>query len=430
MMGRGALVMLGLVVWAGTAFLALKVPVFADPATTGPFAVGTTCLYFVDSSRQDSFAPDPHSARELQVVFWYPADITRGTLPQPFLPDVSATGPVIAHALHLPSFILAHLQLVKSHSYLNVPLARARAKYPVLIFSHGYGGTPRQNTPQMEELASHGFIIVSIGHPYESAALAFPGGRIVPLSQRRLEAVMTSAKSDRMERLNEQLRAATNPVVIRRIAVEMTLASGAQKSLAVWVADTQYVLDELARVNAATEGAAGPAKRFANRLDLTRLGIFGMSFGGAMAGELCVKDPRFKAGLNMDGKQSGTVLNQRLSVPFLYFSSESSKEDRKINAAVYENSLADFYSVHVNGTAHENFSDLSLIMPILKNTSLLGSIDAQEMEKIMNSYTLAFFQKYLEGKLVPLLEGPPPVGEFPEVVFTARKAASPLPGSQ
>jgi RecA-family ATPase len=84
------------------------------------------------------------------------------------------------------------------------------------------------------------------------------------------------ARVSEAEKLNEQLRAATNPVVIRRIAVEMTPASGAQESLAVSVADTQYVLDELARVNAATEGAAGPAKRFANRLDLTRLGIFGM----------------------------------------------------------------------------------------------------------------------------------------------------------
>jgi predicted dienelactone hydrolase len=425
MIGRSALVVLGLLVWAVTAFLALKLPVFPDPATTGPFAVGTTCLYFTDSSRQDSFAPDPHTPRELPVVVWYPAEITPGTQPEPLLPEVSVTGPVIAHLLHLPPFILAHLQLVKSRSYPDVPVARARAKYPVLIFSHGYGGTPRQNTPQMEELASHGFIIFSIGHTYESAALAFPQGRVVPISEKRLETVTRSAKSEGMEKLNEQLRTATNPVVIRQIAAQMTPASGAQESLAVWVADTQYLMDELAKGNAATDGGAGPAKRFASRLDLAQAGVFGMSFGGATAGELCMKAPRFKAGLNMDGKQSGDVMNQRLSVPFLYFSSESSQEDRKINDAVYENSLADFYSIHVNHTAHANFSDLGLIMPILKSAGLLGAINPQEMEKIMNAYTLAFFQKYLEGKPAPLLEGPPPAGEFPEVVFAAHGASTP-----
>jgi hypothetical protein len=67
-------------------------------------------------------------------------------------------------------------------------------------------------------------------------------------------------------------------------------------------------------------------------------------------------------------------------------------------------------------------------MSILKNTDLLGSIDASEMEKIMNAYTLAFFEQYLQGKIAPLLAGPPPAPPFPEVVFTAHQVSSPQPG--
>ena len=419
--GRMAVVVLGLFVCVLTAFLALQVPVFRDPAPTGPFAIGSTRLYLVDSSRQDSFASHPHAPRELLVVVWYPAELTVGAVRQSFLPEVSVTGPFIAHSLHLPFFILSHLRLVKSHSYLDVPVAQAQAKYPVLIFSHGYGGTPWQNTPQMEELASHGFIIFSIGHTYESAAIAFPDGRIVPFSQTRFDAITGLAKSDRMKELTAQLQLTNNPLAIRQIATQMTQASGAQESLAVWVADTQYLMDELTKLNAGADGDG--RQRFANRLDLTRLGIFGMSFGGATAGVVCMQDPRVKAGLNMDGKQSGDTINHKLSVPFFYFSSESSKEDRKINAAIYENSLADFYHVHVSHSAHMNFSDMSLISPILKNTSLLGSINGQEMEKIMSAYTLAFFQKYLQGKLAPLLEDPLPAGGFPDVVFATRRVS-------
>ena len=422
--GRIAVVAVGLVVCATTAFLALKIPVFRDPAPSGPFAVGSTRLYFVDSSRHDPFAPDPRAPRELLVVVWYPAEIAAGAKPENFWPELPVTWPKIAQRLHLPTFLPTHLRLVQSHSYPNAPVAHSQTQYPVLFFSHGYGSTPWQNTPQMEELASQGFVVFSIGHTYESAAIAFSESRIVLLNQARFEAISKAADSGQMKELTERLRAANQPQEIRQIATQMTHASGAEESLQVWVADTLYVMDEVAKLNAGTiERANQSGNRFARRLDLARLGVFGMSFGGAAAGELCRRDPRCKAGLNMDGKQSGDAINQKLSVPFLYFSSESSQEDRKINDAIYESSLGDFYSVHVQHSTHLNFSDVSLILPILRGTPLLGSINGREMEKIMNAYTLAFFQKYLLGKPAPLLDGQPPVGEFPEVVFAAHRSA-------
>jgi hypothetical protein len=117
-------------------------------------------------------------------------------------------------------------------------------------------------------------------------------------------------------------------------------------------------------------------------------------------------------------------------VPFLHFSSA----DNKMNDAIYETSRADLYSVHVNRSTHINFSDLSLVLPGAKWISspkmpLLGRVDAKEIEAIMSAYTLAFFQQYLQGKPQPLLDGPPPAGEFPDVVFSAQKApaAQPVP---
>jgi predicted dienelactone hydrolase len=286
-----------------------------------------------------------------------------------------------------------HLRLVQSHSYPDAPVAPEQARYPVLIFSHGYASSPWQNTVQMEELASHGFIIFSIGHTYESVAIPFPDGRVVPVSPARLEALVTK-----------------NPAESKGIATQ---------SLDVWVADTGYVIDELAKINAGVAaGAAPPAKRFANRLDLSRLGVFGMSFGGATAGEFCVEDPRCKAGINMDGFQHGTLIEHPLSVPFLYFAKEGSYD----NDHIYANSRADLYRLEVRHAAHANFSDLGLVLPVLKHTDLLGSINARQMERILCTYTLAFFWKYLKGDHPPLLDGPPPADQYPEVIFTVRKA--------
>ena len=117
--------------------------------------------------------------------------------------------------------LVQHLRLVASHSYPNAPVARARPRYPVLIFSHGYASSPWQNTVQMEELASHGFIVFSIGHTYESVAIRFPDGRIAPLNRAR----MKSVTGDRSK-----------------------LKELATQSLGVWVADTRYVADELAKI--------------------------------------------------------------------------------------------------------------------------------------------------------------------------------------
>ena len=376
--------------WMVALFLGLGTPVFRDPTPTGHYPVGTARLYFSDDSRQDPLAPYPGTPRELLVVAWYPAHATPGAPTERFWPDAPVSVPRLATLVHLPAFNFAqHLRLVQSHSSPNAPVARAQSRYPVLLFSHGYGSTPWQNTVQMEELASHGFIVFSIGHTYESAAIRFPDGRVAPMNQSRLQAV----GGDR-SKLKELIA----------------------QSLSVWVADTGYVFDELVKIDA--EGAS----RFSHRLDLTRAGVFGMSFGGAAAGVFCAQDPRCKAGMNMDGFQHGALAEHPLAVPFLYFAAGEGAHE---NDAIYAGSRGDFYSVQIRHAEHADFSDASLVAPILKYVGVLGSIRAEKMGRILSAYSLAFFQKYVQGRLAPLLDGPPPAGQYSEVVFRARKGSYP-----
>ena len=428
--GRTVCALLGLVLYATGIFLATGLPIFQDPATTGPYSVGTTRFYFVDSSRQDPFAPNPHAPRELLAAAWYPADVASNAKPEPFWPEDSAAGPAISQLLHTPASFFSYVRLVKSHSYLDAPLAKAEAQYPVLIFSHGYGGTIWQNTPQMEELASHGFVVFSLGHTYESGAVPFPGGRVVLMSAERVATLTKSAGGPEMATLFKQMQITNDPVEIKRISMRiLALSAPMNESLTVWVGDTRYLMDEIEKINAGADtGITGPAKRFAGHLDVARMGVLGMSFGGATAGEICLSDARCKAGLNLDGGQFGDMVDHPLSAPFLYFTSEGNK----MNDPIYENSRGDLYSVHVLRSTHLNFTDLSLALPGFKwisiqGMSILGRVNAGEMEHTMNAYTLAFFQKYLQGKPQSLLDGPPPAGEFPDVVFAARKAPAAQP---
>ena len=413
-----------LLLFAVTVCLAWAFPMFQDPATTGPYTVGTTRLFFVDSSREDPFAPTPHTPRELLAAVWYPAEVAADATPLPFWPKDSAAGSALTQLLHTPGLVFSHVRLVKSHSYQDPPVARAEQQYPVLIFSHGYSGTIWQNTPQMEELASHGFIVLSLGHTYESGAVPFPDGRVVFMSQARMATLMKSAAGPEMATLFKQMQASNDPAEIKRLSARLVELGGPMNdSLDLWVADTRYLMDELEKINAGSNaGVTGPAQRFTGHLDVSRFGIFGMSYGGATAGEVCLHDPRCKAGLNYDGGQFGDVKGHPLPRPFLYFSSEGNK----MNDPIYEGSNADLYSVHVKRSTHLDFTDLSMAMPGFKylsmqGVSLLGPIEADRIEHIMNAYTVAFFAKYLQGQIKqPLLDAP--TAEFPDVVFTAHPA--------
>ncbi len=146
-------------------------PAFTLPAPTGPHRIGTTWRVVTDSTRKERFADVPDAVRELPVKLWYPA-------------AGDATGPPGAYAAPesmttlLPLALNQRLRRVKTHAIADAPMAGPRA--PVLVFSHGYGGYAEQNTVQMEELASRGYVVASIAHPGEAAWAPLPGGRGMP----------------------------------------------------------------------------------------------------------------------------------------------------------------------------------------------------------------------------------------------------------
>src|SRR4051794_40149448 len=56
---------------------------FAAP--TGPNKVGTVIRYLTDQNRDEFFADDPATRRELMVQIWYPADVKADAKLAPYL---------------------------------------------------------------------------------------------------------------------------------------------------------------------------------------------------------------------------------------------------------------------------------------------------------------------------------------------------------
>jgi Chlorophyllase enzyme len=178
-------------------------------------------------------------------------------------------------------------QLVQSSSSLqtssidHAPLAPGTVRDTMLIFEPGMGKIPTQYTTLLEDLASHGYVIFAITPTYSSNTVVFPNGHV---------AASTSTGN---------LDHATN------------LQTAGNQLVSVWAKDVLFIMDQLGKLNAT------PGNLFSGHLDLTRLGVFGHSFGGAIAAQVCHLEVRRKAGIDIDGDLFGDVVQTGLNKPFM-----------------------------------------------------------------------------------------------------------------
>jgi len=388
----------GLVALAIAAALPALFPVFEVPNPTGPYAVGTTSFALADESRPEVLSSDPADKRSVYVQVWYPAGSTVGFTRASLWIHPEKIMTPLAKDFLIPEFAFSHLASVKSNSYFDTLLSDQETTYPVLVFSHGYDvGFFAQNTVQMEELASHGYVVFSIGHAYESSLVLDAQGRAIPMSEPRVDAFYQEIAQAHPAAL--KIYSTTGAEQIQAARAWMAASPVAQQSIQIWTQDTQFVLTQIEQMNSGQVDSP-----FAGRLDTARIGVFGQSFGGATAFQVCAVDSRCKAAINMDGTQWGNLIDTPLRTPFLMMSGQNTNG---INDWALGHSLETGYNVWVRDSDHINFTDFNLVSPLFKFPlwGALGKIDTRQMERIMNAYTLAFFDQTLKGIPSPLLEG-------------------------
>jgi len=391
---------------AVVAALPVLLPVPRLPEPTGPHAVGVTLFEWVDESRSESYSPDPDDHRDLLVQVWYPSDDVAGAARLSPWGAIREPGPAHSRFLGfaLPGFFFEHLALVKTHSYWDAPLSPAQATYPVLVFSHGYGVTLDQNLVQMEELASHGYVVFSIAHPYDSLEVIYPDGRRVAMRPEIWDPPDPAA-SQAVKALWSQFMAETDPVKKEALLNDYYVRSGDRETLALWVADTRFVMDKVEQLQRGEIPGA-----LAGRLNLEQLGVFGHSFGGITAGETCSFDDRCKAAVNLDGPQFGHLQKHPLTQPFMVMYSQDYVGCCDF---IYDRGQNPRYRVFVAGSLHMHYTDLAYFSP-----AFFRSAGPARMEAIINRYLLAFFDQYLKGLDTPLLD--PALHEYPGVDYQIR----------
>lgn len=380
-----------------SAVLAALLPVFSFDTPTGPHKIGVTSYEWVDADRTDEHPKTPSGHRRLVVKVWYPAAPSDAPH-EPYLDKPHAEG--FARAVKLPGFVLSHLSLVPTNARRDIALPAGNERFPVVLFSHGYPLTADSGTFAAEELASHGYVVVSINHTYDTAVVVFRDGTTAPVE----------VVGD-VGRIN---------------AVEKILGP----RVSVWVADARFVLNEITKLDATDP-------RFKGRLDLEHVGYFGHSFGGAAAFATLAVDPRFKAAINMDGALFGVASQARPAQPFMLMNGdklivtdsqlERTRATRKEVDTFLDGVEASWsastapakgprYRARFAGVSHLGFSDIALMIPVIASSSL----PTPKAHRLINQYMLAFFEQYLKGQLSPLLGGAAPDSAM---TFTAVPAA-------
>ena len=263
----------------GLVLLTALVP--ALPKPSGSHRVGSVIFRWTDNKRSETFTADPSDRRQVVAQAWYPTDATTGQT----VPYFEAQGRLPSSISGVPSFLFASFGSVATHAIAAASVSAAQRTWPVLFFSPGLSIPREQYTALSADLASCGYVVVALSVPYESSVSVLAGGRVV--GQTIYPDVMGPPPHPALERLID-IRAA----------------------------DSRFVLDQLSRL-----AQLEPGSPLAGHLDLRHVGIVGHSIGGATAVQVMASDPRFKVGVDLDGKLFGTEPKARLNRPFLWIQS-------------------------------------------------------------------------------------------------------------
>jgi dienelactone hydrolase len=376
---RSSLKLLSLVACCGvlvTVVIALGTHLFSYlPPPIGPFPVGTV-LWGIDRSGTGSL-PSALSGCPVSVQLWYPAEPGSGDGRAPYRPSGAGL------------FSLA--RWVRTSATLNASLSAHRTRYPVLLYLPGWDGSQGENTVLVQDLASRGFIVAAIG--YDDPACAGVDG---------------SASNP----------PATGIDLSSQAAFEHTFGVAHQKIERVAEA-ASHVIDALETLD-----RIDPANRFRGRLELSRIGVVGYSLGGAIAMQLCWRDDRLKAAVNIDGWVFDAAPGGWIEQPLMFISDDtpppnstdlSTPDPSGRYTAILDDidarRIASGFAKHggvnlvVVGSEHGDFADMVYLR---RRALLLGPRANGGAIRNAADYSAAFFGQILNGEASPLFSNPRP----------------------
>lgn len=386
------------------------------PAPTGSFKVGRVSYHWIDWSRSEVLSGRSGTHRQLMVYIWYPiVNVSRSARPATYWPGFKSVKAALSDDdlkdMLGPAYgEIEENGLPQTFASEGARMPRDGTVYPVLIFSHGWGLQSPLYTAALEGLASHGYVVAAIDHPYDSGVTVFPDRRVVEFAQDKFDAAAKTANG---------------------------LTNYALSRIIVMADDVRFVINKLIKYN----NNSGLGAPFAGHLDFSRLGAFGHSIGGLTSARTCQIDRRVRACIDEDSLLEGSAFpvppRSVPQQPFLLFSavvadlfsekklhpSDDVLKKLKLSRTQYEAEIkrqqaaqnqqlaairGGAYRVrlsNLSGFTHQSFSDLPLLSA---NQNGAARTEAVHNFEVSQGYIRGFFDKYLKGAHKTVLDADSP----------------------
>lgn len=359
------------------------------PSNTGPCDVTLHASQLVDMSRSNPYDPKG-GKRSIMVTTFTPVNC--GSVPYTsYIPNATARFEDKSfQSFGLPPGTFESLR-IQTRTQQQPPPFRLHGDYPVVFFSPAVATSRLMYTLLLQEIASYGFAVVSIDHPYDADIVEYPDGRTV-----------------------------------LGILANINTTTEFVSALDVRVKDMSFLLDQM-HDEKVIRNLFPLSQGNLHLLSLDRVTILGHSLGGATAAQTILVDNRFNGGINLDGQLWGTVVDKGLSSPFLLFGNANHTHATDSSWATFSSHLRGWkLELQLAQSEHYTFSDFPVLVDALSvsdearqiiQANRTGTIGGLRAKDVIASYTVATLQYFVYGHMSELLSGPSVA--YPDVRFVS-----------
>lgn len=384
-------------------------PVFDLPEPDGPFRVGVQNMDLRDTSRRGVSYVGPDVPRDIPITIWYPAPADATGKTRPYLTRRETLDEAVSTAKlwGFPGYRFLSLHSTGTHGIEDADVASDQT-FPVIVFSHGYWSFRAQNTALMERLASHGYVVVSVAHPRDSADVRLQDGTLIPSALHTGPEGVGDPVADRKweEATTAFMGGESHEARVSALPAYKAAVAGHRlgQSLAAWRDDVLFASRTL-------RDQPPPAiSRVMAAADFSRIVYAGMSFGGSTAVGACDADPDCVAAVDLDGENfDGGQFDRELRAPLLLLLtdqpfSDVQRRDPKFNPTDYAwekwhcvGDREDILRLRARGILHMGLTDFVLSARGPFKSEHFTSLDGSRALALVNDTTLAFLDQHVRG---------------------------------
>ena len=348
------------------------------PMPTGKYAVGTK-TFTIYNTRKEALDTKGDSMRHIPARIYYPTskNTTEGLTKAKSLSRSEAMGIKKIFMIPLNYDKMEAAGENDSECYVDAPFIEDK-KFPLIVFNHGYFSYIEGNSFLLIELASRGYVVLTVGHPYEGTGTDYDDGTYT-IADKSLankmyhpywRGILAAYKLTKYKgTLQEQAE------FFEEFQNKYCKFIGSRVDE--WITDTNFAVEHA-------------KKEFAQILDLTNgIGIAGHSQGGAVAYKVCLTDPEYTCGINIDGGLFGDTQGLTMNKPFMQL---SCLDNENVVTKGYINHTKPAYKVLFRDMKHMGFADIKYA---LKPGMTAGKLDADLAHKYTCRSFLEFFDCYL-----------------------------------